>query len=98
MQHAIDETNRRRKIQTDYNKKHNITPFTVTKKISDIRDETRKVINQASKKGNSKKQDLKLIKELEKEMQKAASNLEFELAAVLRDQINDLKEKTKSIR
>ena len=98
MQHAIDETNRRRKIQTDYNKKHNIKPFTVTKKISDIRDETRKVINQASKKGNSKKQDLKLIKELEKEMQKAASNLEFELAAVLRDQINDLKEKTKSIR
>ena len=98
MQEAIDETNRRRDIQKEHNKVNNIKPFTVTKKISDIRDETRKVINQASKKTNSKKQDLKLIKELEKEMKQAATNLEFELAAVLRDQINELKDKTKSIK
>ena len=98
MQQAIDETNRRRDIQKEHNKVNNIKPFTVTKKISDIRDETRKVINQASRKTNSKKQDLKLIKELEKEMKQAATNLEFELAAVLRDQINELKDKTKSIK
>ena len=91
MQRAIDETNRRRDIQLAHNKKHNITPFTVSKKIADIRDESRKVIKQLPKKGNSPKDDMKLIKHLEKEMKQAAANLEFELAAVLRDQLNELR-------
>ena len=62
----------------------------MSKKIADIRDESCKVIKQLPK-GNSPKDDMKLIKHLEKEMKQAAANLEFELAAVLRDQLNELR-------
>ena len=86
MQSAIDEINRRRKIQEDYNKKHNIEPRAI---IKDIRDW-----------GFSKKEDIDeefyMIEDkklLEKEMKAAAKNLDFERAAELRDLIEKLKKK-----
>lgn len=92
MQEAINETNRRRTIQLKHNEDNNITPTTISKKITDIREESRQVIKKITQNKTSPKNDFKLIKQLEKEMKEAASKLEFELAAVLRDQINELKE------
>ena len=92
MQEALNETNRRRTIQLKHNKDNNITPATISKKITDIREESRQVIKKITQSKTSPKNDFKLIKQLEKEMKEAASKLEFELAAVLRDQINELKE------
>ncbi len=88
---AMYETNRRRKIQEDHNKKHNITPQTVQKEISDIIsvEDTLKV--EIKPLGKIKKAEL--IKEKEKEMRRAAKDLNFELAAILRDQITLLKKK-----
>ena len=103
MQKAIDETKRRRKIQKAYNKTHNITPTTITKKISKIFDfptEPKKpssfdMVAELIKKYGSKNgsvNDLdKIIKKLEQEMNKAAKDLEFEKAAEIRDQIKELK-------
>ena len=95
MQEAIEETQRRRHIQETYNKTHNISPSTVKKKISDIRDESRHQLKEAEQKikSVSAKNQLKLLKDLEKQMKTAASNLEFELAAVIRDQIDELRNK-----
>ena len=94
MYRAIEETNRRRKIQDEYNKKHGITPHSVAKEIS---EGLRAIIPQKEK---SNKLNLKkipreeypaIIKELTSQMQLAAANLEFEKAAELRDQIEDIK-------
>ncbi len=93
MQYAIDETNRRRKKQIDYNIRNKITPKTVISKISNIlenlSDEGDE--NKSSKHvGKSIKQS---IQELQSEMEKAASNLEFEEAAKIRDKIKILQQK-----
>lgn len=95
MKAAINETNRRRQIQLEYNKKHNIVPKTIVKKITDIRADQRKQVESiAQKSKNVSPSELpKLINKLEKDMKDAAKNLEFELAAVLRDQIEELKNK-----
>lgn len=95
MAQAVSETNRRRTIQLAHNRTHNITPQTIIKKISDIRDEDRKLIQEIKVETNSLKPEQlpKLIKKLETEMQRAAKALQFELAAVLRDQIEELKNK-----
>ena len=94
MSRAIEETYRRREIQQEYNKKHNITPHSVAKEIS---EGLRAIIPQKEK---SNKLNLKkipreeypqIIKELSSQMQLAAANLEFERAAELRDQIEDIK-------
>jgi excinuclease ABC subunit B len=97
MQKAIDETNRRRTIQEDYNIKHNITPESIAKEID---EGLRSLI---PKKGDeSKKLNLKkipkdeypgLIKELTGQMVLASANLEFEKAADLRDLIADIRQK-----
>lgn len=102
MQEAIEETNRRRAIQNAYNQEHGITPKTITKAIQDIiereKEETKQIQKQdlSILKGgynllnaNDRK---KYIKALEKEMLQAAKNLEFERAAVIRDEIQDIKE------
>jgi excinuclease ABC subunit B len=94
MQRALAETNRRRKIQLAYNKKHNIVHQTIVKEIHDISDRIR----------TSKAEEIKRLKEflpqeelpalirsLEEEMQVAATELNFELAAELRDRIKELK-------
>lgn len=91
---ATAETNRRRKIQLDYNIKHNITPKTIHKKLADIRTEDRKAIEALthSIEKTPPSELPKLIAQLEKEMKTAAKNLEFELAAMIRDKIEALKE------
>ena len=90
MQYAIDETNRRREKQLLFNKKNNIEPKTIQNKISDILSD----LNDDNKKEEKKlMKHVKSIPELEKEMRAAASNLEFEEAAKLRDIINRLQQK-----
>ena len=94
MQNAIEETYRRREIQQKYNEEHHITPKSVAKEIG---QGLRAIIPEKEK---SKKLDLRkipreeypqIIKELSSQMQLAAANLEFERAAELRDQIEDIK-------
>ena len=90
MQYAMDETNRRREKQLLFNKKNNIEPKTIQNKISDILSD----LNDDNKKEEKKLMNhVKSIPELEKEMRAAASNLEFEEAAKLRDIINRLQQK-----
>ena len=90
MQYAMDETNRRREKQLLFNKKNNIEPKTIQNKISDILSD----LNDDNKKEEKKlMKHVKSIPELEKEMRTAASNLEFEEAAKLRDIINRLQQK-----
>ena len=95
MQYAIDETERRRKKQISYNLKNNISPKTVISKISDILADLRD--NDDDKDNKNKKNNGKNIKEsiqdLQNEMEKAASNLEFEEAARIRDEIKKLQQK-----
>jgi excinuclease ABC subunit B len=90
MQRAIDETQRRRRIQEAYNKEHGITPEGVKKAIKDIRQKVQAVAEtrtpyQATP--MSVEEMAHLIKELQREMKGAARNLEFEKAAMIRDQI-----------
>ena len=95
MQYAIDETERRRKKQINYNLKNNITPKTVISKISDILADLSD--NDDDKDNKYKKRKGKKLKEsiqdLQNEMEKAASNLEFEEAARIRDEIKKLQQK-----
>ncbi|SHE66098.1 excinuclease ABC subunit UvrB [Caloramator proteoclasticus] len=88
MKRAIDETNRRRKIQMDYNKKHGIVPKTVVKPVHEIIEATKVAEDKEIYKAEDK--DL-LIRTLEEMMLEAAKNLEFERAAELRDKIYKLK-------
>jgi excinuclease ABC subunit B len=100
---AIDETNRRRKIQTAFNEANNITPVGITKRVKDMIDgvydveegkrERKAAQDQASYESLSEKQILKEMKRLEKAMHDAAKNLEFEKAAEFRDQLKKLKVK-----
>lgn len=95
MQRAIGETNRRRKIQDEYNKAHGIVPKTVVKSIHDIIEIGKAADDAASKKGKEKltpTQRQKLIDTLTAEMKEAAKKLEFEQAAFLRDKIKQLRE------
>jgi len=98
MQRAIDETTRRRKIQEDYNKKHGITPLSIQKAIAETRlagtrkeiveetDETRRDPTRMTT------EEIKFYSnELEEQMELAAQNLEFELAARLRDKLGEIK-------
>ncbi len=94
MKVAMDETNRRRKKQMDYNTKNGIVPTPIVKAINDIRDEHRQLFDDVKKlesESTDPKSQIALIERLEKEMHQAAENLEFELAAVLRDKIDSLK-------
>lgn len=95
MKRAISETNRRRKFQEDYNKKHNITPKSIKKAIKESRLAGAKAkeekIKQLSFKDVPKEEVPHIIADLENQMAIAAQNLEFEKAAMLRDQIQELK-------
>jgi excinuclease ABC subunit B len=90
MKAAIDETERRRKIQQDYNKKHGITPQTIIKAVKDIAQHTHKPKKKYNKEEVPKEERARLIEELTHQMEMASDNLEFEKAAELRDQIEDL--------
>ena len=95
MQYAIDETDRRREKQISYNKKNNITPTTIISKISDVLAElNNKNGNEENKNSQNFGKNIKQsINELQLEMQKAASNLDFEEAAKLRDELKRLQQR-----
>ncbi|WP_066896224.1 excinuclease ABC subunit UvrB [Clostridium nigeriense] len=98
MNKAIKETERRRKIQIEYNEKNGITPQTIIKDVRDVIEATKVAEEKIEYKaeGNkevSEKDKKKLIKKYTEEMMDAAKNLQFERAAELRDIINDLKGK-----
>jgi len=100
MQRAIDETNRRREIQLEYNKKYGIIPQTIKKPIENnllslvasYRDFEDIVAEEMVDLGIDKKDLPKLISKLEKDMHKAAKILDFERAAEIRDQLKKLRE------
>ncbi|AKA71528.1 excinuclease ABC subunit UvrB [Clostridium scatologenes] len=98
---AISETNRRRKIQMEYNEKHNIIPKTIKKEIREVIEATKILEEKAqydsleeAMEANNENIDL-LISKYEKEMKQAAKELQFELAADLRDKILKLKKQKK---
>lgn len=97
MQGAIDETYRRRAIQIAYNEKHGITPQTIIKAIKDIemqrKDAEKKQVRRYDAKKVPKEELSRLIESLEAEMDMASQNLEFEKAAELRDEIEELQKK-----
>jgi excinuclease ABC subunit B len=108
MKQAISETQRRRKIQMEYNREHGIDPQTIRKKVTDI------LLTMSLDSGKAptpekkrRKRDLpempqdeleRLILELEEEMHEAAKNLRFEYAARLRDEVSDLRKELKALR
>jgi excinuclease ABC subunit B len=95
MQKAIDETNRRRKIQLDFNKKHNIKPETIKKEIrKGLAEEikARQTARKAARFEADEYERVELAGQIEKEMLEAAETLDFERAAFLRDQLRELRE------
>lgn len=91
MKRAIDETERRRKIQEEFNEKHGITPTTIKKNIGEIIQITKKAEEAEIEEFN--REDIEtIIINMESEMYKAAEELDFERAARLRDQIKKMKE------
>jgi excinuclease ABC subunit B len=102
MKAMIDETNRRRKIQEEYNKKHNITPQTIKKKVVDIIErlhrsqEEENIYNILQKYDISSEKGIrKAIEELTRLMKEAAKQLKFESASIYRDAIFDLEKRIK---
>ena len=96
MRRAIDETERRREIQVAYNEEHGIVPATVVKEVRDLTDRVRREAAPEQEPGVAlaqlpKDELARLIRELEKQMKAAADDLEFEKAALLRDQIFELR-------
>ena len=105
IQYLIDETDRRRSIQLEYNKKHNITPKTVKKSVDEIMQATRVAESYKESEIEIKRdiatdkflnEDKKIVVEMiREEMLEAAENLEFEKAAKLRDEMNKLEKEIK---
>ena len=96
MRNAIDETERRRRIQQEYNEEHNITPTTIQKSVRDLISVSKKVaqeeLNFKKDPESMNKEELtKLIADIQKKMQRAAADLNFEAAAEYRDQMLQLK-------
>ncbi len=90
MQRAISETNRRRMIQSDYNRANGITPKTIQKQVHDVIEATTKIEEPKKKKGISIEKQIAILTE---QMKEAADALEFEVAARLRDEIQRLEVK-----
>ena len=97
MRMAIDETNRRREIQEAYNKEHGITPKTIHKAVRDLIRISKEVAQEEVRfekdpESMSAAELEKLIGDIQKKMKKAAADLNFEAAAMLRDQMIELKQ------
>ena len=102
MKRAIDETNRRRTIQEQYNKEHHITPTTIQKSVRDLISISKVIAKEEMRfekdpESMDQKELGKLIREIEKSMKKAAAELDFENAAMLRDKMVELKKKLEEI-
>ena len=98
MRVAIEETNRRRAIQQAYNEAHGITPQTIQKAVQDLISISKVIAKEEMKfekdpESMSREELEKLVAKVEKQMRKAAADLNFEAAAELRDQMVDLKKK-----
>ncbi len=96
MRRAIDETNRRRKLQQEYNEANGITPTTIRKSVRDLISISKEIAKEEARfekdpESMSEAEVKKLLDKLEKQMRKAAAELDFETAAELRDKIIDLK-------
>ena len=96
MKKAIQETERRRSIQEAYNKEHGITPMTIKKAVRDLITVSKAVAETEVKlkkdpESMSRKELMKLIAQVEKQMRAAAADLNFEQAAELRDKMLELK-------
>ena len=103
MRAALDETQRRREVQMAYNEEHGITPKTIQKAVRDLIAVSKKVAAsevqmEKDPESMSEKELKKLIKELEKQMKKAAADLNFEAAAELRDKLIELKKTLQEIK
>ncbi len=97
MRKAIDETNRRRDIQQKYNEEHGITPTTIQKAVRELISITKEIAGEEAKfakdpESMSEGEIRKLMDKIEKQMRKAAAELDFETAAELRDKLIELKE------
>ncbi len=102
MQAAIDETNRRRSIQQRYNEEHNITPQSIKKAVRDLISISKVIAKEELRfekdpESMNRKELEKLISQIEKQMKKAAADLNFEAAAQLRDKMVELKVKLKEL-
>lgn len=93
LKRAVEETERRRLIQTAYNKEHNIVPKTIIREIKDILPSAEILQLELKPVERSKTALTKLLKEKEREMKFAAEELNFELAAILRDEIRTIEER-----
>ncbi|HSJ71690.1 MAG TPA: helicase-related protein, partial [Acidimicrobiia bacterium] len=107
MKRAINETNRRRRAQTEWNAEHGIDPQTVRKRVSDILE----LVQSEVPKGDRRRREVeprrpidlegddltRLIMSLEEEMHEAAKELRFEYAARLRDEVNELKRELREV-
>jgi len=95
MRRAIDETNRRRAIQEAYNREHGVVPESIVKSVYDITQRVRTAAETRAEYGAGvgipKDEAARMIRELEKQMRAAADALEFEKAALIRDQIYELR-------
>lgn len=97
MKLAIEETKRRREVQMKYNEEHGITPTTIKKAVRDLITISKKVVldeltGGVDTEAMSKKELQKLVKDIEKRMRKAAAELNFEVAAELRDKLIEVKQ------
>ena len=102
MMAAIDETNRRRSIQQKYNEEHNITPQSIKKAVRDLISISKVIAKEELRfekdpESMNRKELEKLISQIEKQMKKAAADLNFEAAAQLRDKMVELKVKLKEL-
>ena len=102
MRAALDETNRRREIQMKYNEEHGITPQTIKKAVRDLISISKEIAAEEVRfekdpESMSRKELEKLIGEVQKRMQKAAAELNFEAAAELRDKLLELKRKLQEL-
>lgn len=98
MRRAMEETERRRSLQMQYNEEHGITPQTIKKAVRDLISISKKVAAEELRmekdpESMSKSELEKLIQDVSKQMRKAAAELNFEAAAALRDKMIELKQK-----
>ena len=102
MRVALDETNRRREIQMKYNEEHGITPQTIKKAVRDLISISKVVAKEELRfekdpESMNRKELEKVITDVQKKMQKAAADLNFEAAAELRDKMIELKQKLQEL-